>query len=41
MNIAELLSQLYNTGILALAIMALAIAIFVYPTLRNRSSRRK
>lgn len=41
MNFEEILLQLYNTGILALAIMALAIAIIVYPTLRSRSHKKR
>lgn len=39
MNIEELFLQLYNTGILALAIVLLAIAILVYPTLRKHSKK--
>jgi hypothetical protein len=30
-----------NTGILAIAIMALGIAIIVYPTLRKHSGKKK
>ncbi|HSW97750.1 MAG TPA: hypothetical protein VLF89_08045 [Candidatus Saccharimonadales bacterium] len=41
MNIAEILSQVYNTGMLAFAIMMLAIAIIIYPTLRRHSRNNK
>lgn len=41
MTIGEILYQAYNTGILALAIVLLAIAIMVYPTLRKHSGRKK
>lgn len=37
----DLLLQLYNTGILAIAIMLLAIAIITYPTLRSRLPKSK
>jgi len=41
MTVSELFLQLYNTGILALAIMALAMAIVIYPQLRQTSSKKK
>lgn len=41
MSFGEILYQAYNTGILALAIMALAIAIITYPTLKKRSQRKR
>lgn len=41
MTIGEILNQIYNTGILALAIMALVIAIIVYPTLKKKYSNKK
>lgn len=41
MTFSEILLQLYNTGILAIAIMILAIAIIAYPTLRSRSHKRR
>lgn len=41
MNISELFLQLYNAGILAMAIMALAIALIAYPTLRKHTGKKK
>ncbi len=41
MTFSDILLQLYNTGILAIAIMVLAIAIITYPTLRSRSQKRR
>lgn len=41
MNFEQIVSQVYNTGLLALAIMALAIAIIVYPTLRNQAGKKQ
>ena len=41
MNIADFFTTIYQTGILALAIVLLAIAILVYPTLRKYSGSRK
>ncbi len=41
MSIGEIFTQLYYSGILALSIMALAIAIIVYPTLRNKSQKKR
>jgi hypothetical protein len=41
MNITEIFNQLYNTGILAFAIILLAIAIMTYPTLQKHSRKRK
>lgn len=41
MNFNEIFLQLYNTGLLAMAIMALAIAIITYPTLRKRSEKKR
>lgn len=41
MRMDEILYQLYNTGILAIAIMALGIAIIVYLTLRKHSGKKK
>lgn len=41
MSIGDILIQIYNAGILILAIVALAIAIIVYPTLRSRSGKLK
>ena len=36
MNIGEVFLQLYNTGLLALAIMALAIAITIHAQIQHR-----
>lgn len=41
MNIGEIFNQLYNTGLLAMAIFLLAISIIVYPTLKKHSRTRK
>ncbi len=41
MTFSEILLQLYNTGILAIAIMTLAMAIIIYPTLRGRSQKKR
>ncbi len=40
MNIGDIAETLYSTGILALAIVMLAIAIVVYPTLKKDSHRK-
>ncbi len=40
MNIGDIAGTLYSTGILALAIVMLAIAIIVYPTLKNQSHKK-
>ncbi len=41
MNLNEILTQLYNTGILAMAIMALAIAVIIHGTLQKRSPNKR
>lgn len=41
MNLGEIFIQLYYSGILALSIMALAIAIITYPTLRSRADKKR
>lgn len=41
MNLGEIFIQFYYSGILALSIMALAIAIIVYPTLHSRSQKKR
>ncbi|KKQ60183.1 MAG: hypothetical protein US80_C0001G0016 [Candidatus Daviesbacteria bacterium GW2011_GWA2_38_17] len=41
MSFSEILLQLYNTGILAIAIMALAIAIVIHAQLKSHPSKRR
>lgn len=38
-ELGDLLMQFYNAGIIALAIVLLAIAIIVYPTLSKQAKR--
>ena len=40
MSIGEIAGTLYSTGMLAFAIVMLAIAIIVYPTLKKDSHRK-
>jgi len=41
MNIYELFSQLYYSGILAFSIMALAISIVIHAQLKSHPSKRR
>lgn len=41
MNISEILNQAYNSGMLTLSIVLLAIAIMTYPTIRKHSDKQQ
>jgi hypothetical protein len=41
MNIEQVLEQLYTSGMLSLSIMALAISIMVYPTIKHNLEKKK
>ena len=41
MNLIEILNQLYSTGLLALAIVMLALAIIIYPTIKSQNQKKR